>query len=249
MKTSGNTVLITGGATGIGFALAKAMVHSGNEVILCGRRKSKLDAARKKLPGVDVKTCDIADPADRERLCEWVVAKYPKINMLVNNAGIQKTVDLKKGGRDIAGKESEIEINFSAVVGLSAYFIPRFMKRGAAAIVNVSSGLAFVPLAAVPVYCATKAAVHSFSLSMRRQLRDTAIKVFEIIPPIVDTDLHRGTRERRGLADRGISPEEVAAAAIAALANDEFECAVGIAKNLVAGSRSDPDRVFKGMNG
>jgi uncharacterized oxidoreductase len=113
--------------------------------------------------------------------------------------------------------EDEIEINLKTYIHLSAYFIPLFMKRNEAAIINISSGLGFVPLAITPVYCATKAAIHSFSLSLRHQLRNTPIKVFEIIPPTVNTELDKGARAQRGQENRGISPTVVAEATIDAL--------------------------------
>jgi uncharacterized oxidoreductase len=171
------------------------------------------------------------------------------LNLLVNNAGIQKQIDLTKGTEGLLGGEDEIETNLRAPVYLSALFIPHLMRQKTAAIVNISSGLGFIPLAFMPVYCATKAAIHSFSLSLRHQLRETAIKVFEVIPPTVDTELDKGAREGRGQEDRGIKPEEVAQATLRALAADEFEVAVGEAQRLRMGARNEPERLFQMMNG
>lgn len=248
MRTTGNTVLITGGATGIGFSLAEAFSKAGNEVIICGRRESRLKEAEEKLPGIHTKSCDLSDEKERERLHEWASSNFKNINILVNNAGIQRMIDLKKGTADLLAGENEIRINLEAPIQLSAYFIPELMKQKEAAIVNISSGLGFVPLAIAPVYCATKAAIHSFSLSLRHQLRDTSIKVFEIIPPTTDTEIDKGARAKRGQQDRGIPPAEVASAAMQALENNEYEAAVGMAKNLVAGSRNSPEKTFQGMN-
>jgi uncharacterized oxidoreductase len=122
------------------------------------------------------------------------------------------------------------------------------MRQESAAIVNVSSGLGFIPLAIMPVYCATKAAIHSFSLSLRHQLRDTSVRVFEVIPPTVDTNLDRGARQGRGQAERGIPPEEVATATLKGLAEDEYELAIGQAQWLRRGSREDLDQIFQRMN-
>jgi uncharacterized oxidoreductase len=157
-------------------------------------------------------------------------------------------VNLRKGTRDLFNGEDEIEINLTAPINLSAYFIPLFLKQKEAAIINISSGLCFVPIAAMPVYCATKSAIHSFSLSLRHQLRDTSIKVFEIIPPIVDTELDKGARGERGQEDRGIPPFKVAQATLKALKNDEYEIAIGMAENLRMGARKNPDQTFQNIN-
>jgi uncharacterized oxidoreductase len=248
MKTSGNTILITGGATGIGFSLAEAFVKIGNEVIICGRRESKLKEAKNKLPAIHTRICDLSKEKEREALYQWVSSKFKNLNILVNNAGIQRMIDFQKGTVDLLNGEDEIEINFKAYVHMTAYFIPLLLKQKESAIINVSSGLGFVPLAVCPVYCATKVAVHSFSLSLRHQLRNTPIRVFELIPPIVDTELDKGARGRRGQADRGIPPVEVAKAALKGLENNEFEIAVGMAENLRIGARTNPEQVFNNMN-
>ena len=191
---SGNTVLITGGATGIGLSLAEALIGAGNDVIVCGRREEKLEEARLRLPGLHTRRCDLAMEAERSDLYEWVSRVFPKINVLINDAGIQRVIDLRKGTVDLFSGDDEIEINFKAYVHLAALFTPLFMGREESAIVNVSSALGFVPIAIMPIYCATKAAIHSYSMSLRHQLRGTPIKVYEVIPPTVDTDLDRGAR-------------------------------------------------------
>ena len=157
-------------------------------------------------------------------------------------------VNFREGTLDLFKGENEIEINFTAPIHLSAYFIPLFLKQKEAAIVNVSSGLCFVPIAAMPIYCATKAAIHSFSLSLRHQLRDTSIKVFEIVPPIVDTELDKGSREDREQEDRGIPPSEVAKATLRALEDDEYEVVIGMAQNLRMGARKNPEQTFQNIN-
>jgi uncharacterized oxidoreductase len=192
--------------------------------------------------------CDVSDAKERSALFNWTVKNFPNLNILVNNAGIQRQIDFRRGAKSLSAGEDEIETNFRAPVHLAALFIPHLMKQQEAAIVNVSSGLAFIPLAAVPVYCATKAAIHSFSLSLRHQLKETSIKVFEIIPPIVDTELHKGAGERRGQVERGIKPEEVALTTLRALETDDYELAVGRAQSLRTGARNDPERLFRMMN-
>jgi uncharacterized oxidoreductase len=149
------------------------------------------------------------------------------LNILVNNAGIQRQIDFTKGTEDLLVSEDEIQINLSAPVHLSALFIPHLMKQAQAAIINISSGLGFIPLTLVPVYCATKAAFHSFTWSLRHQFRKTNIKVYEVIPPTIDTELDQGARERRGQENRGIPPAEVADATLAGLSKDDYEIVIG----------------------
>jgi uncharacterized oxidoreductase len=231
MKTSGNTILITGGATGIGLALAGQFVKLGNKVIICGRRENRLKEASTKLGKVPFTVCDVTDTNERIKLFEWAVRNFPALNILINNAGIQNSYSLLQPvDPDLVRKECET--NFVAPVHLSTLFSAHLKNMDNAAIINISSGLAFTPLAFMPVYCATKAALHSFSLSLRHQLSKTNVKVFEIAPPTVDTELDRGERDRREDSHRGISPEEFAVQALEALKNDKFEAGIGTAENL-----------------
>jgi uncharacterized oxidoreductase len=249
VKTSGKTVLITGGATGIGLALAEAFLERHNEVLICGRRQDALAAAEKRHPALRTFVCDVSDREGRLSLHRWATGDFPAVSILVNNAGIQRQLDFTRGLQELESRESEIRVNLEAPVHLSALFIPHLLKMDEAAIVNVSSGLAFVPLAILPVYCATKAALHSFSLSLRHQLARTPVKVVEIIPPTVDTDLDRGARSARGQRDRGIPPSEVAGAAVEGIEQGADEIAVGAAKGLMAASRTSFEQVFARMNG
>lgn len=248
MKTSGNTILITGGGTGIGLSLVEAFVAAGNEVIICGRRKEKLEEAQKRFPKIYTKTCDVSQASDRAELFAWASTTFKNLNILVNNAGIQRMVDFKKGPADLLAGENEVEVNLVAPIHLSAYFVPFLAKQPASAIFNVSSGLAFVPLAIMPVYCATKAAIHSFSMSLRHQLRSTSIKVFEVIPPTTDTDLDKGARAHRGQAYRGVPPSVVAKATLEGFARDMFEIGIEQGANLREASRTNPDQAFQNMN-
>lgn len=248
MKTEGNTILITGGGTGIGLALTEIFVKAGNEVVICGRRAKKLEEAKERVPEIHIRVCDLAGAGERKSLVEWTLARFGRLNVLVNNAGIQREIDFRKGSADLEVDENEIDINVTAPVHLSALLLPHLMRQPEAAIVNITSGLGFAPLAIMPVYCATKAAMHSFSLSLRHQLKETPVRVFEIIPPTVDTELDRGARARRGQTDRGIKPEEVAAATMEALAHDVYEAAIGRAQFLREESKKQPDQLFKAMN-
>ena len=244
MNTNGNTVLITGGATGIGFALAEAFIKKGNEVIICGRREHKLKEAKDKLPQIHTMVCDITNVNNRFILYYNVRNDLKDINILVNNAGIGRMIDLKKGETSLM--EDEIHTNLIAPIHLSALFIPDLLRRKESAIINVSSGLAFVPMAAMPVYCATKAAIHSFSISLRYQLRDTALKVFEVIPPVVDTELHKDARDE--LKNRSIPPSVVAEETLIALEKDEYEIPIGMSKNLRMTDINNFEQIFQGIN-
>ena len=162
MKLSGNSVLITGGATGIGFAMAEAFLKAGSEVIICGRREGRLQDAQKKHPALHTRTCDVTNFSECQALAQWVEASFPRLNVLVNNAGVQRDVDFTRGIDAYLSGENEIRVNLEAPVVLSALFIPQLTGKSEAAIVNVSSGLGFVPAAPMPVYSATKAGIHAF---------------------------------------------------------------------------------------
>jgi uncharacterized oxidoreductase len=189
MNTKGNTVLITGGASGIGWALAERFIKAGSEVIICGRRQDKLDEAKAKYPAIHTRVCNVADEKERIDLFNWITKEFPRLNVLVNNAGIQRRTRLADNKEEWSAHREEIAINIEAPFHLSMLFIPHLQKQEAAHIINISSGLAFVPGAFAPIYSATKAAVHSFTMSLRQQLTGTGIKVVEIAPPAVNTDL------------------------------------------------------------
>lgn len=244
MRIAGNTILVTGGATGIGLALARAFVEAGNQVIICGRRKEKLQEAKTQIPQIETKTCDVSSPEERQEVFTWMLSHFPNLNILVNNAGIQNRIDVKDNPLALLEGTDEIAINLEAPIELSALFISHLMSKKEAAIINITSGLAFAPLALIPVYCATKAALHSFTLSLRHQLSQTSVRVYEVVPPIVDTELDRGARGGRDQQHRGIKPEEVAAATLVGLASDEPEIVIGMANNI----RLDPLGMFKRMN-
>jgi uncharacterized oxidoreductase len=248
MKTKGNDVLITGGATGIGYALAEAFIKAGNNVLICGRRVAKLREAKSKLPQIQARQCDLSKKEDRESFCDWVKQNYQDLNIVVNNAGIQRAIDIKEGTAELFRGEDEVQTNFAAPIHLSAYFAPMLMKKKEAAIINVSSGLGFVPMAVMPVYCATKAGIHMFTISLRYQLKDTSVKVFEVVPPAVDTELGKSTTGESEQEYRGIPANEVAKAVLKALKNNEYEVVIGEAKGLVQGARTDFEKAFQRLN-
>jgi uncharacterized oxidoreductase len=242
MDLGSNTVLITGGASGIGLALAERFLRAGSRVVVCGRREEKLREVKGRHPEVSTRVCDVGEESQRVSLCEWAVGQFPELNVLVNNAGIQRPLRVG-GGEEWAPTRREIAINFEAPVHLSMLFAPHLLGRPRAAIINVTSGLAFSPLARVPVYCATKAALRSFTLSLRRQLAGTAVAVVEIIPPAVDTDLGGP-----GLHTFGVPLDEFADSAFERLGRGELEIPYGFAEVSSRASREELDAIFERMN-
>lgn len=185
MKTSGNKLLITGGGTGIGLALAERFVKEGNQVLICGRREAVLAEAAAKLPGIGTFVCDLATAAGCEALFRWVSEQHPDTSVLVNNAGIQNW--MKVTDEDFVQRMAqELAVNVEAPLRLTSLFLKHPALR---TLVNVTSGLSFVPLAKVPVYSATKAFFHSFTLSLRTVCAAQNVEVVELIPPALNTDL------------------------------------------------------------
>ena len=233
MKPSGHTVLITGGATGIGFAIAKKFHAAGNRIVIVGRREDKLAAAAAVLPGVRTCVADVSSAVDRERL----VSAYADISILVNNAGIQNIVPiLESSPHDI---EHEIDVNFLSPVLICRVFLPLLLQREAAAIVNVTSGLALVPKQTASIYCASKAALHSFSKTLRWQLEGTQVRVFEVLPSVVDTAMTAG----RGRAK--ISADTLAEEFWNGFQRDRFEMRIGLVKLFAFLHRLAPSIVEK----
>jgi len=185
------------------------------------------------VPGIHSRVCDISNARSRQALVDWVLSEFMQLNVLVNNAGIQRQVNFLKGSRDLGDADEEINTNLIAPIHLSAQLLPHLRRKKEAAIVNISSGLAYTPLAVVPVYCATKAAVHSWSLSLRHQLRNTSVRVFEVAPPMVATEL-AGRRNRAEEVEYVMSAEAVADGVVKALERNQHEVALGTAANLLA---------------
>ena len=194
MNMTGNTILITGGGSGIGRGFAEAFHAAGNKVIITGRRREPLEATVAAHPGMAFETLDVADAGAIKAFAAKIVADHPALNVVVNNAGIMIQETLADG-IDLDIVESTITTNLLGPIRLTAALLPHLKAKPAATIMTVSSGLAFVPLTATPTYCATKAAIHSYSQSLRTQLQGTSVKVIEIAPPAVATDLMPGHAE------------------------------------------------------
>ena len=242
MKLSNRTVLVTGGTSGIGLGIAEAFQRSKSRVIVCGRNREKLSTVKEKFPDIMVLHCDVGDARQRKKLATEVIRRFPDLDILINNAGIQRYIDLKKGHDELKSGEDEIAINFVSTVELTALFIGHLMKRPSAAVINVSSGLGFMPMLNTPVYCATKAAIHTYSLVLRQQLKDTSVKVIEIVPPMIDTDLNKEGRDGAHLKFRGISLSEYIPTVIKGLENDADMIFHGDGEKIMAESRGESER-------
>ena len=189
MQVTGNMILITGGASGIGRGLAEAFHRLGNQVIISGRRQQALDAVVAANPGMHALQMDIGTAAGVHAFAEQALASYPAINALLNNAGIMQPEDLTSAPGYLDTAEATIATNLLGPIRLTAALLPHLLKQPKATVLTVSSGLAFVPMTATPTYSATKAAIHSYSVSLRHQLAGTPVEVIEIAPPYVQTEL------------------------------------------------------------
>ena len=199
MNSTGNTILITGGGSGIGRGLAEAFHALGNQVVVAGRRKQALDETTVANPGMKSLQLDIENPAAIRAFALQVACEFPSLNVLVNNAGIMRAEKLTAQQQDLADAEAMVATNLLGPIRLTAALLPLLQGKPSSTIVNVSSGLAFLPLALTPTYCATKAAIHSYSLSLRYQLRSTSVEVLELIPPYVATELMGGASDPRAM--------------------------------------------------
>lgn len=243
MDPRNKTILITGGGSGIGFALAKRLADAGATVIVSGRRADALAEAVKLCPALKTLQGDVSTEAGRVQLAEEAVAKYPSLDVLVNNAGIQNRLPALTEPQDWSAHATELSTNLHAPMHLSMLLLPHLLKRPDAAIINVSSGLAFVTLAFMPTYCATKAALHAFTMGLRKQLEKTSVKTIEIVPPMVNTDLGG-----KGLHDAGTPLDVYADDAFAKLVAGDVEIGFGFSEKARRASREELDQIFATMN-
>jgi uncharacterized oxidoreductase len=187
MKITGNTILITGGGSGIGRGLAEAFHHAGNQVIIAGRRRQALAEVISANPGMKSAALDIDDPSNIRTAATHLAAEYPKLNVVINNAGIMRPENVQS--HNLSDVEAMVTTNLLGPIRLTAALLPLLRRQPHSTIMTVSSGLAFLPLAMTPTYCATKAAIHSYTMSLRWQLKETTTEVIELIPPYVQTEL------------------------------------------------------------
>jgi uncharacterized oxidoreductase len=246
MKLKNRTVLITGGTSGIGLELAKQLLERGNTILVTGRDQEKLDAAKRALPAVHTFKSDVSDPRAIAALHGSVLAQFPALDTLVNNAGIMRNLNLNQQ-RDLNDVTREIEINLSGPVRMVQQFLPHLKTREGALIVNVSSGLAFIPLPLSPVYCATKAAIHSFTQSLRVQLDGSSVTVIELAPPAVETPLLRGEFAEEMKGQTGTDVKVLVKRAVAGIEAGKLEIRPGLSNVLKAMSRIAPAFTLRRM--
>ena len=230
MKLTGNTIFITGGGSGIGRGLAEALHKRGNHVIISGRRKDRLAETTRANPGMQSVELNVEDPASIAAVAKKLIAEYPKLNVLINNAGIMQ-IDDAAGMLDEAVLVSTIATNLLGPIRMTSALIEHLKKQDAATVINVSSVLGFVPLAMSAVYCSTKAAMHSYTQSMRYKLRGSSVRVLELIPPWVQTDLLGSNNEPRAMPLAEFIEET-----IAVLGTDAEEVLVQRAKTILDNS-------------
>ncbi|MCU0427945.1 MAG: SDR family oxidoreductase [Candidatus Kapabacteria bacterium] len=226
MTIQNNTVFITGGGSGIGLALAQALIQAGNTVIICGRSAQKLEEAKQQNPALQTIVCDVANPHEVDELMRNHAALLESVNVLVNNAGVMNVYEIANTDATLERMESEVSTNLLAPIRLTKHFLPILQSKKEAAIINVTSGVAYLPMAAAPIYSATKAALHSLSLSLRHQLRDTTVRVFEVLPPLVDTAMP-GALKGEGKSMKKVSPESVASEIVRGLQKNIEEMRIG----------------------
>jgi uncharacterized oxidoreductase len=246
MQLNKKTILITGGTSGIGLELATQLIARRNTVIVTGRDPEKLAAAKRLLPALHTFQSDVSDPASIAILHTNLLAQFPAFDTLINNAGIMRNLNINQP-RDLSDVTREIDINLSGPIRMIQQFLPHLKTRNSALIVNVSSGLAFIPMPISPVYCATKAALHSFTQSLRAQLRGTNVTVVELAPPGVETPLFRGEFAEEMKDQKGMDVKDLAKQAISGIEAGRLEIRPGLSNVLKMLSRVAPQFMFKQM--
>jgi len=227
MNTTNNTLFISGGSAGIGLAIAKAFSATGNKVIINGRNKDRLDEALKQLKNAWAIQGDLSVESDRVRIAEELKRNHGDINVIVNNAGAAYVYSLATGGSAYENARREITTNYLAIIHFTEMMLPHLLEKNQSAIVNVTSIVGLVPSAGIPTYSASKSALRAYTQSLRSSLSDTGVKVFELLPPLVNTEFSAPIGGANGIA-----PKEVADELIAAFENDRFDVPVGHTKSV-----------------
>ncbi len=243
MQLTNNTILITGGTSGFGYEFAAQLLALGNTVIITGRNQIKLDQTKKQLPNVHTFQSDVSDPTAITLLFEQVTRQFPDLNILINNAGEMRRLNLLDPLVDQENVNREITINLSGPIRMVQQFLPHLQTKKSAAILNVTSGLAFIPFPISPIYGATKSGLRAYTQALRVQLKKTGIKVFELVAPAAKTPL---SNKFEGDVDSkmAMAPDKVVSAAIKGMKNDTFEILPGMAVMLKYLSRIAPSLLF-----
>ncbi|WP_367388777.1 SDR family oxidoreductase [Lewinella sp. LCG006] len=247
MNKEQQIVLITGGSSGIGLALAKQFLANDYTVIVTGRNLQKLEQVKADIPAIHIAQSDVTEDNDVKELAMQLQQKFGGIDVLINNAGIMNLLDTGNEHNDLGKQFNEIEINYHSPIRMLHYFLPQLKKSKKAVLINVSSGLAYVPFSQAPVYSGTKAALHFWTRSIRPQLEPYGIRVVEILPPVVDTDLARDA----DLSDESLTPmppEKMAALFWKDYTSGKEEITPGISKQLKLMSRLAPKFIFNQLN-
>ncbi|HZR67238.1 MAG TPA: SDR family NAD(P)-dependent oxidoreductase [Terriglobales bacterium] len=237
MRLTGRTILITGGSAGIGLAFALKFLELGNEVIVTGRRQAVLDQVKARYPKLHTIQSDVADPAQVAALAARVKSDFPKLDVLMNNAGIMLYKNLKAPAADLAGLMVEMNINVGGVIITTSAFID-ILRANKGTVINTSSALAFVPLPSAPIYSATKSAIHSYTQSLRFQLEETGVEIIELMPPGVKTDMTTELANDGGVSV--ITTDELVKQSFAALRAGGIEIRPGQSKQLALMRRLAP---------
>jgi uncharacterized oxidoreductase len=246
MELRNNTILITGGTSGFGLEFARRLTDLGNIVIITGRNQSKLNETKKQLPGVHIFQSDVSDPKAIAVLYKEVILRFPELNILINNAGEMRKINLHDPSVDLQNITREIEINLMGPIRMVQQFLPHLKTKKSAAIINVTSGLALVPFPSSPIYGATKAGLRSYTQSLRVQLKRTNIKVFELIAPAANTSLIDKFKNEPGFnAKLLMEPAKLIDITIKGLMKNQYEIYPGMARALLVMSRIAPKFLLK----
>ena len=248
MKYTELKVLITGGSSGIGLALAKKFIENDNTVIITGRNLAKLETVKKEVPEIHIFQSDVTDDAEVRMLIDDIDERFEGIDILINNAGIMNLIDAGNEENDLQKQLQEIEINYNSPIRLLHYFLPQLKQSDNAVLVNVSSGLAYAPFSQAPVYSGTKSALHFWTQSIRPQLKLHNIKVVELLPPVVDTPLAHGADIAEDDNLKPMPPEKLADIFWRDYIKGKEEITPGISKQLKLKKRLAPKFIFKQLN-
>jgi uncharacterized oxidoreductase len=248
MELSNNTILITGGTSGFGLELTKRFLDLGNTVIITGRNQEKLDETKKRFPKIYTFKSDVSSPQAITQLYEQVIKQFPDLNFLINNAGEMRKINLHNKSIDLENITREVDINLSGPIRMVQQFLPHLKTKNKAAILNVTSGLALVPFPISPIYGATKSGLRSYTKSLRVQLKNTNIKVFELVAPGSNTPLNDKFNNVPNFNPKMLmAADKLIDVAIKGLQNDKFEIYPGLARMLLIMSRVAPKIIFNQM--
>jgi uncharacterized oxidoreductase len=242
MELKNSTVLITGGTSGIGLEFVKQLTAQGAYIIVTGRNLDKLNETKKQFPKISIFQSDVSNPKDIEQLYKSLTQQFPGLNIIINNAGIMRNVSLQDSSLDLENITQEIQTNLSGVIRMNHQFIPHLKTKKASAVVNVSSGLAFLPFPLSPVYSAAKSGIHAYTQVLRLQLKNTNVKVFELAPPLTDTSLMNaftGEIDKESVGP-AMKVEKMVGVAINGLLKDKFEIKPGMSKAMFIMGRLAP---------